>query len=384
MNAYEQWTRYAAAKQRERAQWANSGGPMSRRRTERVVASVLRDDTSRIHLPRVIRAGLHFGDRDPLSAVLESLARVGLDDAELLRERYPAPESPLLVRVVPDARWGVRVGQGTDESILRQALAAGTLHLVPVRPVAPGAVDAREPDAARRALRARGVLCMNAMQGMNAMQVRALVHELVDENPFAIRAVLKILAVEFTNAVPTLAVTNEPRPRLLINLEFVAAHCRTDEHVKALLCHEFLHVLLRHTDEPGRPTPARHLALDAVINAIIHRQLGEKYSSMMAGYYARFARPAEDAAADAVPGAQRVPWAGQARRQARPAVVAGVAGTLRAASSSPTTSSNSRAISEIRCLAPIYLAPTHCSVTTRTTRRSPRCCSRHSPAPAGK
>ena len=127
---------------------------------------------------------------------------------------------------------------------------------------------------------------MNAMQGMNAMQVRALVHELVDENPFAIRAVLKILSVEFTNAVPTLAVTNEPRPRLLINLEFVAAHCRTDEHVKALLCHEFLHVLLRHTDEPGRPTPARHLALDAVINAIIHRQLGEKYSSMMASYYA--------------------------------------------------------------------------------------------------
>ena len=112
---------------------------------------------------------------------------------------------------------------------------------------------------------------------MNAMQVRALMHELIDENPFAIRAVLKILAVEFTRAVPTLAVTNEARPRLLINLEFIAAHCRTEEHVKALLCHEFLHVLLRHTDEPGRPTPARHLAVDAVINVIIHRQLGEKF-----------------------------------------------------------------------------------------------------------
>jgi hypothetical protein len=121
---------------------------------------------------------------------------------------------------------------------------------------------------------------------MNAMQVRALMHELMDENPFAIRAVLRILSVEFTNAVQTLAVTNEARPRLLINLEFVAKHCKTEEHVKALLCHEFLHVLLRHTDEPGRPTPARHLAADAVINAIIHRQLGENYSSMMARYYA--------------------------------------------------------------------------------------------------
>ena len=120
---------------------------------------------------------------------------------------------------------------------------------------------------------------------MNAMQVRALLHELMDENPFAIRAVLRILSVEFTNAVPTLSVTNEPRPRLLINLEFVAKHCKTEEHVKALLCHEFLHVLLRHTDEPGAPTPARHLAADAVINAIIHRQLGEKYSDLMATYY---------------------------------------------------------------------------------------------------
>jgi hypothetical protein len=122
---------------------------------------------------------------------------------------------------------------------------------------------------------------------MNTMQVRALMHELMDENPFAIRAVLRILSVEFTSAVPTLAVTNEPRPRLLINLSFVTKHCKTDEHVKALLCHEFLHVLLRHTDEPGAPTPARHLAADAVINAIIHRQLGEKYSSMMALYYAK-------------------------------------------------------------------------------------------------
>ena len=120
---------------------------------------------------------------------------------------------------------------------------------------------------------------------MNRMQVRALMHELMDENPFAIRAVLKILSVEFAAAVPTLAVTNEPQPRLLINMDFIDQHCRTEEHVKALLCHEFLHVLLRHTDERGTPAKARHLALDAVINAIIHRQLGEKYSSLMSSYY---------------------------------------------------------------------------------------------------
>ncbi len=122
---------------------------------------------------------------------------------------------------------------------------------------------------------------------MNAFEVRALVGELIDENPFAIRALLKIVAIEFTGAVPTLAVTCEVRPRLLINLGFVRKHCTTPEHVKAVLCHEFLHVLLRHTNLRGALTPARHLALDAVINAIIHRQLGAAYSDMMARYYAR-------------------------------------------------------------------------------------------------
>jgi hypothetical protein len=124
---------------------------------------------------------------------------------------------------------------------------------------------------------------------MNAVEIRGLVQELVDENPFAVRALLKIVRLEFTDRVPTMAVTAESQPRLLINRAFVAAHCSTPEHVKAVLCHEFLHVLLRHTTLPGPLTPARHLALDAVINAIIHRQLGEPYSGMMARYYARAA-----------------------------------------------------------------------------------------------
>jgi hypothetical protein len=122
---------------------------------------------------------------------------------------------------------------------------------------------------------------------MSPFEIRGLLQELVDENPFAVRAVLKVVAVEFTNDVPTLAVTAEERPRLLINAGFVAEHCRTPEHVKAVLCHELLHVLLRHTTLRGPLTPARHLALDAVINAIIHRQLGAAYSDLMARYYAR-------------------------------------------------------------------------------------------------
>lgn len=115
---------------------------------------------------------------------------------------------------------------------------------------------------------------------------RQLLIELIDENPFAIRAVLRILEVEFTPKVQTLAVTCEERPRLLVNLDFVATHCRTDAQVKAVICHEFLHVLLRHTEQAKPLTAARHLAFDAVINAIIHRELGDAYSSLMSEYYA--------------------------------------------------------------------------------------------------
>jgi len=123
------------------------------------------------------------------------------------------------------------------------------------------------------------------MTAVTEERFRDLVVELVDENPFAIRPVLKILDIVFTTAVPTMAVTCVDRPRLLVNLEFLNAHCRTDQHIKAVVCHEFLHVVLRHTETRRPFTPARHLALDAVINAVIHRQYGQDFSSMMAGYY---------------------------------------------------------------------------------------------------
>jgi hypothetical protein len=120
---------------------------------------------------------------------------------------------------------------------------------------------------------------------MNEKSFEALLQELIDENPFAVRAILKILEVRFTESVETLAVTCEETPSLLVNLSFIGKHCRTDEQIKAVLCHEFLHVLLQHTETIGPLTPSRHIAFDAIINAIIHREHGPDYSSMMAEYY---------------------------------------------------------------------------------------------------
>ena len=135
---------------------------------------------------------------------------------------------------------------------------------------------------------------------MTASDFQNIYRELIEENPLAIRAVLKVLYVEYTDTVPTLAVTCEARPRLLVNLGFVRAHCSTEQHVKALICHEFLHVLLRHTERLTTLTRPEHLAFDAVINAIIHRSLGPDYSGMMGRYYAdergvaRLLRPPTD------------------------------------------------------------------------------------------
>lgn len=73
---------------------------------------------------------------------------------------------------------------------------------------------------------------------------------------------------------------------MLVNLAFLGRHAHTETQVKAVVVHEFLHVLLRHTEGRQPLTAARHLAFDAVINAIIHRQYGQAYSSMMSTYYA--------------------------------------------------------------------------------------------------
>jgi predicted metal-dependent peptidase len=120
---------------------------------------------------------------------------------------------------------------------------------------------------------------------MKAAHFESLLQELIDENPFAIRAALQILKVEYTSAISTLAVTCEAKPRMLVNLGFLARHAHTEIQVKAVVVHEFLHVLLRHTEGRQPLTAARHLAFDAVINAIIHRQYGDAYSSMMSTYY---------------------------------------------------------------------------------------------------
>ena len=114
---------------------------------------------------------------------------------------------------------------------------------------------------------------------------RSIFLETIDENPLASRAVLSLCSIHFTSDVPTLSVSLGKKSTLSVNLDFIQANCRTVEHVKSLLIHEFLHILLGHTLQLRELTQAVNIALDAVINAIIHRKFGHTYSSLMSEYY---------------------------------------------------------------------------------------------------
>jgi hypothetical protein len=117
-------------------------------------------------------------------------------------------------------------------------------------------------------------------------QIKNIVAELSDENPLACQALFSITEIEFTKRIPTLAVTLSARPRLLINKTFCDNFLVGENDVKAVLLHEFLHVLLGHTTKYRYNHILLNIATDAVINAIIHRRYGPQYSDFFRRFYA--------------------------------------------------------------------------------------------------
>jgi len=115
--------------------------------------------------------------------------------------------------------------------------------------------------------------------------IRYTIQDMIEENPLASRAFLTISETVFTDSVPTLAVSMEERPQLKINMDFCNTHIRQENDLKAVLLHEFLHVLLLHTNKYKTNTPLLNLCLDAIINAIIHRCMGSEYSDFFARFY---------------------------------------------------------------------------------------------------
>jgi hypothetical protein len=101
---------------------------------------------------------------------------------------------------------------------------------------------------------------------------------------FEMETLVGLAGVEASRDVATAAVTCEGRPRLLLNPDFVARHCQSDEHLFLLTMHELWHVLLAHTTLYPRATEAQNIAFDAIINAGLCRQFpGPEYRGFFEG-----------------------------------------------------------------------------------------------------
>jgi hypothetical protein len=98
------------------------------------------------------------------------------------------------------------------------------------------------------------------------------IRDLLPALPYGLETLLGLCAIEETDAVPTAAVPLGGEVRLLINPDFVARWCHTDEALWSLVMHELHHILLGHTRLFERITPAHNLAFDAVINAMLCRR----------------------------------------------------------------------------------------------------------------
>ena len=75
----------------------------------------------------------------------------------------------------------------------------------------------------------------NAGPGEGSLAMRLL--DTVPAASHEMTALLGLLRIEETREVPTAAVTCEQRPILKVNPAFVAAHCRTGEHLFLLVMH---------------------------------------------------------------------------------------------------------------------------------------------------
>lgn len=116
-------------------------------------------------------------------------------------------------------------------------------------------------------------------------QIKYIIQDFADENPLACRALFVIIDIEFTAKISSMGVSLTKNPVLQINLDFCKEHLRSENDIKAVLLHEFLHVLLLHTVKYETSNPLLNIALDAIINSIIFRYKGMEYADLFVRFY---------------------------------------------------------------------------------------------------
>lgn len=117
---------------------ANSGGPMSRTRKERIRSTLLGNDDGPVRCPRIVRVGLAFRDGDPVEVLTGILNEEGYGSPEDLRGELSIPGQALIARPCSAPMGLVDARDGARRDILWNALVLGlcTAQLYdPARPV---------------------------------------------------------------------------------------------------------------------------------------------------------------------------------------------------------------------------------------------------------
>ena len=117
-------------------------------------------------------------------------------------------------------------------------------------------------------------------------KIIARILDVIPPRSFELTTFLSLFRVRFSEKTETACVTCGESPELLLNKEFIEAHCRTNEHLFMLLMHELYHVILGHTTLFPRATEIRNIVFDAVINAILCSLFTKpEFTSFFTDYY---------------------------------------------------------------------------------------------------
>jgi len=116
---------HSAIIMREPTLYANSGGPMSRTRREKIASTLLGKGDGYIQCPLRIRLGLKFEDTHPVHCLEAILDAEGFRDPEELRSHYVLPPEGLICMPLPARGWRLPVAHASKRDILEQALLLG-------------------------------------------------------------------------------------------------------------------------------------------------------------------------------------------------------------------------------------------------------------------
>ena len=110
--------------------------------------------------------------------------------------------------------------------------------------------------------------------------------DVLPPSSFELATFLSLFRVRFSDKTETACVTCGESPELLLNKDFIEAHCQTNEHLFMLVMHELYHLILGHTTLFSRATEVRNIVFDAVINAILCSLFPKpEFTSFFTDYY---------------------------------------------------------------------------------------------------